>query len=85
MDMATQFVELLSVGGGQTKAGLVPAHLSAPEGDVEPLLILTVRMWPRSSFAPHNLSLTKAQGLRLLKDLKWAFENDQLLNGTYEE
>lgn len=81
----SQFVELLAVGGGRVPAGTIPAHLSAPQGDWEPLVVLTVRPAPSQSFQPQNLTITKPQAERLLEDLRWVLGNDPILTGTIME
>ena len=65
--------------------GTVPDHLSAPAGDWEPLVILTVRPEPNESFQVQNLSITRAQAERLVEDLKWTLEHDPILTGTVVE
>lgn len=81
----SQFVELLSVGGGRCPVGSIPTHLSAPQNDFEPLVILTIRPEPCESFEPQNISITKAQAERLVEDVKWVLENDPILTNTKED
>jgi hypothetical protein len=80
-----QFIELLAVGGGRVPVGSIPAHLSASDGDWEPMVVLTIRPEPSRTFSPQNVMLTKAQAERLLEDVKRVLEHDPLLPGTITE
>lgn len=76
--VTSQFVELLSVSGGLLPTGSLPAHLSTPEKDGEPVVLLTVRR--PHSYTPFIISISESQAMRLREDLDAAFENDPFLN-----